>query len=101
MQTYNSYRPNPNNSVVAENSSEILWIRDDNVILNKSKNAFGKGSKELRVAVDSYYTLYLTDVTTSEEGYYSCVKNGLPIIKFFIRIEPTNLIFTKGLNIRL
>lgn len=81
---------------MSANTTEILWIRDDNIILNKSKNALGKGKKELRVGVDSFNTLYLTDVTTNEEGYYSCIANGVPIVKIFIRIEPTNIIFTKG-----
>lgn len=85
------YRPN---SSVA-NTTDIVWIRDD-ILLNKSKNALGKNNKELNVGVDSFDILYLTDVTENEEGYYSCFVHGMPIMKIFIRIEPNNLIFTKG-----
>lgn len=76
--------------------TEIVWIRDDDTLLEKSKNALGKGTNENRVAVDSFDTLYLTDVTKDEEGDYSCIGNGVPIIKFLIRIKPRNVIFTKG-----
>ncbi|XP_037030444.1 uncharacterized protein LOC119070282 isoform X2 [Bradysia coprophila] len=79
---------------VAGNSTEMLWIRDENILLNKSKNPGEKGSKDVRVAVDSFSTLYLTDVTKDEEGTYSCFDNGLPIVKFLVRVEPHNLILT-------
>lgn len=69
------------------------------MLINKSKNAADRGSKDVRIAVDNFGTLYLTDVTKDEDGTYSCFDNGLPIVKFLIRIEPNNLIFTKGESI--
>lgn len=94
-QTLFLYCYRPNNSV-AVNSSEILWIRDDDILLSKSKDGAEKRANDVRIAIDSLNILYLTDVTKDEEGTYSCFDNGLPMVKFLIRIEPNNLIFTKG-----
>lgn len=80
----------------SRNSTDILWVCNDEILLNKSTHTLGHSRKEPTVAVDTYSNLYLSHVTVSDQGQYSCLVSGYPMLKLTIIVIPKSIIHTSG-----
>lgn len=80
----------------SENSSDIIWIRNEKTLLNKSNHPLGTGTEEEHVGVDSNNILYINDATNKETGLYSCLVDGVGIKLYKVIITPLSIFRRRG-----
>lgn len=79
----------------------VIW-RQNGRTLERGKYVISKDNlDEPHVMVDSYGTLYLTDVTISEEGNYTCQVDDIKMQQVRIVIVSKTNIISRGTQNKL
>ncbi|XP_024891261.1 uncharacterized protein LOC112467042, partial [Temnothorax curvispinosus] len=87
--TYLQYR--------SSTASQVIWKKDTLTLKKGMGQSFRKKDKEARVMVDTFSTLYLTDVSKEEQGNYTCYVDNINMMRLKIIVVSKTRLLTQGI----
>ncbi|KAK1131364.1 hypothetical protein K0M31_017650 [Melipona bicolor] len=77
--------------------TKVSWKKDSITLERGVRQSFRKLDSEARVIVDAFGTLYLIDVSTHEEGNYTCYINNVNMMQVKVIVIPKTRLLTQEL----
>ncbi|XP_071554511.1 uncharacterized protein [Temnothorax nylanderi] len=77
-------------------ASQVIWKKDTLTLKKGMGQSFRKKDKEARVMVDTFSTLYLTDVSKEEQGNYTCYVDNINMMRMKIIVVSKTRLLTQA-----
>ncbi|XP_039303239.1 Ig-like V-type domain-containing protein FAM187A isoform X2 [Solenopsis invicta] len=77
-------------------TSRVVWKKDTLTLQKGMGQLFRKKDKEARVMVDTFSTLYLTDVSKEEQGNYTCYVDNINMMRLKIIVVSKTRLLTEA-----
>ncbi|XP_076394097.1 uncharacterized protein LOC100877163 isoform X2 [Megachile rotundata] len=75
--------------------TQVSWKKDSITLEKGVQRSFRKLDPEARVIVDAFGTLYLIDVSTHEEGNYTCYVDAINMMQLKVTVVPKTRLLTQ------
>ncbi|XP_029041595.1 uncharacterized protein LOC114875459 [Osmia bicornis bicornis] len=75
--------------------TQVSWKKDSITLEKGVQRSFRKLDPEARVIVDAFGTLYLIDVSTHEEGNYTCYVDTINMMQLKVIVIPKTRLLTR------
>ncbi|KAG7198636.1 hypothetical protein KM043_005994 [Ampulex compressa] len=76
--------------------TEVMWKKDSIRLERGTSHSFRKIDPEAHVMVDTFSTLYLTDVSKNEEGNYTCYVGGINMMQLKVIVVSKTRLLTQA-----
>ena len=76
--------------------TNVVWRKNALLLKKGLGRSFRKKDAEPRVLVDTFSTLYLIDVSTDEEGNYTCYTNDIKMMQVIVHVVSKSRLLTQG-----
>ncbi|XP_071642820.1 uncharacterized protein [Temnothorax longispinosus] len=77
-------------------ASQVIWKKDTLTLKKGMGQSFRKKDEEARVMVDTFSTLYLTDVSKEEQGNYTCYVDNINMMRLKIIVVSKTRLLTQA-----
>ncbi|KAL6441498.1 hypothetical protein ACFW04_003582 [Cataglyphis niger] len=77
-------------------TSQVIWKKDTLTLKKGIGRSFRKKDTEIRVMVDAFSTLYLIEVSTEEQGNYTCYVDNINMMRLKIIVVSKTRLLTQA-----
>ncbi|XP_018360781.1 PREDICTED: Ig-like V-type domain-containing protein FAM187A [Trachymyrmex cornetzi] len=77
--------------------TQVIWKKDALTLKKGTAQSFRQKDREARVMVDTFSTLYLTDVSQEEQGNYTCYVDNINMMRMKIIVISKTRLLTQGI----
>ncbi|KAL0114433.1 hypothetical protein PUN28_011589 [Cardiocondyla obscurior] len=77
-------------------TSQVTWKKDTLILKKGTRLSFRRKDNEPRLVVDTFSTLYLTDVSSDEQGNYTCYVDNVNMMRLKIVVVSKTRLLTQA-----